>query len=216
VDEVELFEEAIKYYANILTPYSEQVGKKIAELLAMNVPVNMILPSHGVLWRRDPLQIVRKYQQWAAQTPEKSAVVVFDTMWDATRRMAEAIGDGLGAEGVPHKLFHMSVNDRNDVLTEVFKSRAVILGSPSMNRGILPSMAPIVEDLKGLRFKNKIGAAFGSYGWSGECVKVLEEHLAAAKIPVVAKGVAAKWQPTSADLENCRKLGREVAAAVKE
>jgi flavorubredoxin len=216
VDQGELFEEALKYYANILTPFSKLVAKKIDEVLALGLPVDLIAPSHGVLWRKDPLQIVRRYKEWAAQVPEKRAVVLYDTMWDGTRRMAEAIGRGLAAEGVDHKLFHMAVSDRNDVVTEVFRSRAVVVGSPTVNGGVLPTLAPILEDLRGLKFQRKIGAAFGSYGWSGESVKLIEEHLGRCGIAVAAKGVAAKWQPKPADLTACEDLGRTVARAVKE
>ncbi|MHB0856365.1 MAG: oxygen-binding di-iron domain-containing protein [Anaerolineae bacterium] len=215
VNQAELEQEALKYYANILTPFSVQVARKIDELLALNLPVSIIAPSHGVLWRDNPLQIVTKYQEWAAQVPEQSAVILFDTMWEATRRMAEAIGEGLAAEGVPFKLFHMAVSDRNDVLTEVFKAKAVLVGSPTLNRGLLPTITPILEDLKGLRFTHKIGAAFGSNGWSGEAVKQIEDHLAACKIDLAAPGVLAKWQPNPEDLENCRSLGRTVAAKIK-
>jgi flavorubredoxin len=215
VNETELYQEAIKYYANILTPFSKLVTRKIEELLALDLPVEIIAPSHGVIWRKDPLQIVRKYQEWAAQKPERSAVVLYDTMWEATRRMAEAIGAGLAAEGVSFKLFHMAVSDRNDALTEVFKAKAVVIGSPTLNNGLLPTITPILEDLKGLKFQNKIGAAFGSYGWSGESVKQIEAHLASCNIPLAAEGVRAKWQPTAADLQNCETLGRKVAAGIK-
>ncbi|MDD5532850.1 MAG: flavodoxin domain-containing protein, partial [Syntrophales bacterium] len=142
-------------------------------------------------------------------------VVAYDTMWEGTRRMAEAVGNGMAAEGIPCKIFHMAVSDRNDVITEIFKSRAVVIGSPTLNQGLLPTIAPILEDIRGLRFQNKIGAAFGTYGWSGESVKLIEEHLTRCKIPVVCPGVRAKWQPKPADLENCEKMGREIAAAVK-
>ncbi len=215
VNEAELDQEAIKYYANILTPFSKLVAKKIDEVLELDLPIEMIAPSHGVIWRKDPMQIVRKYQEWAARKPEPSAVVLYDTMWEATRRMAEAVGAGLAAEGVPFKLFHMAVSDRNDVVTEIFKAKAVIIGSPTLNNGLLPAITPILEDLKGLKFQNKIGAAFGSYGWSGESVKQIEAHLAACNIPLAAEGVLAKWQPTAADLQNCEALGRKVAAGVK-
>jgi anaerobic nitric oxide reductase flavorubredoxin len=215
VDQEELYEEALKYYANILTPFSSLVPKKIDELLSLKVPVDMIAPSHGVIWRKDPLQIVNTYRAWAAQIPSRQAVILFDTMWQGTRLMAEAIGDGLEAENVPFKLYHMAVTDRNDVLTEVFKAKAVVIGSPTLNNGLLPTLTPVLEDLKGLKFKNKVGAAFGSYGWSGECVKIIEEHLAACKIPLAAEGVRAKWQPTAEDLKACEALGRKVAAAVK-
>jgi anaerobic nitric oxide reductase flavorubredoxin len=214
VDQEELYEEALKYYANILTPFSARVLKKIEEVVGLGLPVEMIAPSHGVIWRKDPLQIVKKYQEWAVQVPQKSAVILYDTMWEATRHMAEAIGEGLAAEGVPYKLFHMAVSDRNDVITEIFQAKAILIGSPTLNRGVLPTIAPILEDLRGLEFKNKIGAAFGSYGWSGESVKLIEEHLQRSGIPVVAQGVKAKWQPTSADLAACRALGRQVAQAI--
>jgi len=214
VDQEELYEEALKYYANILTPFSDLVTKKITEVLALNLPVEIIAPSHGVIWRKDPLQIVHKYAEWAQQIPQKSAVILYDTMWNATRLMAEAIGDGLAAEGVPYKLLHAAVSDRNDVITEIFKAKAIVIGSPTLNRGPLPTITPILEDLKGLRFKNKIGAAFGSYGWSGEAVKLLEQHLNACQIPVVAPGVLAKWQPTAEDLARCRQLGQQVAHAI--
>lgn len=215
VSQEELYEEAIKYYANILTPFSNLVTKKIEEVLALNLPVEMIAPSHGIIWRKDPLQIAKKYQEWAAQVPEKCAVILYDTMWEATHRMAEAIGDGLAAEGVSYKLFHMATSDRNDVITEIFKAKAVIVGSPTLNNGVLPTMTPILEDIRGLKFQNKISAAFGSYGWSGESVKLIEEHLTRCKIPIVSQGVRAKWQPRAADLSECEKLGRKVAQAVR-
>ena len=214
VDQEELYEEAIKYYANILTPFSDLVAGKIGEVLALNLPVQIIAPSHGVIWRKDPLQIVQKYQEWAAQAPQQRAVILYDTMWEGTRHMAEAVGEGLAAENVPFKLFHMAVTDRNDVLTEVFKAKAVVVGSPTVNRGVLPTLSPILEDLKGLRFKNKIGATFGSYGWSGEAVKLIEEHLALCGLPVIGPGVLAKWQPTEADLTACRELGYKIAKAI--
>jgi flavorubredoxin len=216
VDQKELFEEALKYYANILTPFSKLVTKKIEEVLALGLPVDMIAPSHGVIWRSDPLQIVKKYQQWAAQKPEDRAVVIYDTMWDGTRRMAEAIGDGLADEGVDHKILHSVVTDRNDLLVEVFRSKSILIGAPTLNNSVLPTIAPLLFDLKGLKFRNKQGAAFGSYGWSGEGVGVIEEHLQNAKIPVIQEGIKCKWQPTSKDLETCRTFGRQVGRATKK
>jgi anaerobic nitric oxide reductase flavorubredoxin len=216
VNREELYEEALKYYANILTPFSALVTKKIEEVLALKLPVSMIAPSHGVIWRQDPLQIVKKYQEWAAQVPEKTAVIVYDSMWDGTRHMAEAIGEGLAAAGIPYHMFYISTADRNDVITRLFKTKAIIIGSPTFNQGLLPTIAPILEDLNGLKFQNKIGAAFGCYGWSGESVKIIEEHLAQCKIPKVAEGVRAKWQPKPEDLSRCRELGNTVARAIKQ
>jgi anaerobic nitric oxide reductase flavorubredoxin len=216
VDQEELYEEALKYYANILCPFSSMVTRKIDELLKLNLPVDTIAPSHGIIWRKDPMQIVKKYQEWASQVPDKSAVIAYDTMWDATRRMAEAIGAGLMSEGVPFKSFQMSISDRNDVVAEIFKSKAIIVGSPTFNSGLLPTITPILEDLRGLKFQNKIGAAFGSYGWSGESVKIIEEHLAQSKIPKAADGLVVKWQPRDDDIAKCHELGAQIGRSVKQ
>jgi flavorubredoxin len=215
VNQDELYEEALKYYVNILTPFSAHVTKKIEEVLRLGLPVEMIAPSHGVIWREDPLQIVRKYQQWAAQQPKPQAVILYDTMWNGTRRMAEAIGQGLADEGVPYKALHAAVTDRNDALVDVFNARTVVVGSPTFNNGLLPSITPILEDLKGLKFKNKLGAAFGCYGWSGEAVKIIEEHFTKCKIPLIREGIRCKWQPRPEELEACRAFGRELAQATK-
>ncbi len=215
VDEIEVYQEAIKFYANILTPFSELVIKKIDEFKKLNIPVEIIAPSHGIIWRKDPMQIVNKYYEWASGRNECSAVILYDTMWTATEKMALAIAEGLEKEGVKHKLFHMGVSDRNDVLTEIFKARGILIGSPTLNNGLLPTIKPILEDLKGLRFRNKIGAAFGSYGWSGENVKLIEENLEKARIKVVQEGIKFKWQPTVEELEKCVGFGRSFAAKVK-
>jgi anaerobic nitric oxide reductase flavorubredoxin len=214
VDQGELFQEAEKYYANILTPFSELVLKKIDEVLALKLPVDMICPSHGVLWRKDPLQIVQKYQEWARQAPKRRAAILFDTMWNGTRRMAEAIAAGLAAEGVPSVLFNMAESDRNDAIAEVFRAGAVIVGSPTLNRGLLPTIMPVLEDLKGLRFRNKIAAGFGTYGWSGESLGIIEEHLKACGFAMPVPGVKAAWQPGRDELARCEDLGRNVAKAL--
>ncbi|MDD4924626.1 MAG: MBL fold metallo-hydrolase [Dehalococcoidales bacterium] len=215
VNQEELYEEALKYYANILTPFSKQVLRKIDEVLALNLPVDMIAPSHGVIWRKEPLQIVQKYREWASQKPEQSAVIIYDTMWEGTRDMAEAIGEGIAQEEIPYKIFHAGLTDRNDMVTEVFKTKAVIIGSPTFNQGVLPTLAPVLEDLRGLKFQNKIGAAFGTYGWSGESPQIIEEHLNSCRIPVIVESIKAKWQPKAEELEKCREMGVNIARAIK-
>ena len=130
--------------------------------------------------------------------------------------MAEAIGDGLADVGVDHKLLQLSTTDRNDALVEVFKARTIVVGSPTFNNGLLPTVSPILIDLKGLKFKNKLGAAFGSYGWSGESVKLIENHFAECKIPLIREGIRCTWQPGSEDLEACRAFGREIGVATKK
>jgi flavorubredoxin len=216
VDQEELYEEALKYYANILTPFSDRVIKKIDEVIALKLPVDMIAPSHGIIWRKDPLQIAMKYKEWAAQAPEPRAVILYDTMWDGTKHMAEAIGDGLAEAGVDYKIFNLAVSDRNDVLVEVFRARTILVGSPTINNGPLPTIMPVLTDIKGLKFKNKVGAAFGSYGWSGEAVKAIEEHLAASGIHIIRDGIKFKWQPRPEELDACRAFGSEIGEVTKK
>ncbi|MDD5616918.1 MAG: flavodoxin domain-containing protein [Candidatus Methanoperedens sp.] len=215
VDMIEVYQEALKFYANILTPFSDLVIKKIDEFKKLNIPVDIIAPSHGIIWRKDPLQIVNKYYEWATQKNDGSAVIIYDTMWNATDKMAKAISEGLEIEGVKFKLFNMAVSDRNDVLSEVFKTKGIIIGSPTLNNGLLPTIKPILEDLKGLKFKNKVGAAFGSYGWSGENVKLIEETLEKAKIKKLQDGIKVKWQPTKDELKMCVEFGRNFAKGLK-
>ena len=216
VDEMELYQEALKYYVNIITPYSDQAAAKIAELEGMDLPIDIIAPSHGVIWRENPLQIVETYKEWAAQQAPARVVVLYDTMWHSTRRMAEAIGDGLAEEGIEYKIIDLAVSDRSDALVEVFKARTIAIGSPTLNNGVLPTITPILTDLKGLRFKNKLGAAFGSFGWHSKSVEVIREHFAGCKIPMIGEGVKCKWQPRPEDLEQCRAYGREIADATRK
>jgi anaerobic nitric oxide reductase flavorubredoxin len=215
VDGAALHREALKYYANILTPFSPLVLKKIDEVLALGLPVDVIAPSHGVLWRRDPLQIVRWYGEWATQSPERRAVVLYDTMWGATARMAEAIGDGLAAEGIPYRAYHLSATDRNEVLADTFRAGAVIVGSPTVNQGLLGAVSVLLEDLTHLKFRIPIGAAFGSYGWGGESVKIIAERLSACGMTLPSEGARVQWQPRPEDLTACAELGRSVARAVQ-
>jgi flavorubredoxin len=215
VDMIEVYQEAIKYYANILTPFSDLVIRKIDEFKKLNIPVDIIAPSHGIIWRKDPLQIVSQYYEWAEGKNDGSAVIIYDTMWKGTEKMAQAMADGLEKEGVKYKIFNIAICDRNDVLTEIFKTKGILIGSPTMNNGLLPTIMPILEDLKGLKFKNKVGAAFGTYGWSGENVKLIEEILEKAKIKILQEGIKFKWQPTKEELDKCVEFGRSFAQKMK-
>ncbi len=209
----ELFEEATKYYANILTPFSPLVTKKINEVIALNLPVNAICPSHGVIWRDNPLQIAQKYLQWAADYQENQITIIYDTMWDGTRMLAETIAKGIKQKDdqVTVKLFNISRSDINDVVTEVFKSKMILLGSPTINKGILNAMAALLEMISGLKFKNKKAAAFGCYGWSGEGVKILNEHLAKAGFDVIGDGLKTMWQPGDVEFAQALEFGKAFA-----
>lgn len=211
VDDSELYEEAIKYYANILTPFSGLVTKKINEVLGFNLPVDLICPSHGVIWKENPTQIVAKYLEWANNYQENQITIIYDTMWNATRKMAEAIARGIreADPAVTVKLHNASKTDKNDVVTEVFRSKAILVGSPTVNNGYLHSLGGLLEMVKGLKFKNKAAASFGSYGWSGEVVKQLDEELTKGGFRVVQEGHRALWVPDEAELEKCKEFGKE-------
>ena len=210
VDQHELYAESIKYYANILNPFSKLVAKKISDIVALNLPISMICPSHGIFWRSNPLQIVENYAKWAADYQENQITIIYDTMWDGTRRMAEEIATGIKAvdPAVVVKLYNTSRSDKNDVITEVFKSKAILAGSPTVNKGILSSLAGLMEEIKGLAFINKKAAAFGTYGWSGEGPKALGKLLTEAGFTVMEGELKSLWNP---DEQVCREFGRRFA-----
>ena len=212
VDNDELYNEAIKYYANILTPFSKFVVSKIEEVVALNIPIEMICPSHGIIWRENPLQIITQYMEWAKSYQENQITLVYDTMWKGTKRMAEAIAAGIGSKDkdVDVKLFNCAQRDKNDIITEIFKSKMVLVGSSTINNGILTAAAGILEMMKGMKFTNKKAAAFGSYGWSGEAVKIITDQLKEAKFDVVNEGIKELWNPDDEALERCREFGRNL------
>src|SRR5699024_9915175 len=151
------FAEALKYYANILAPFGMMAIKKINEILAMNLQIDMICPSHGLIWRKDPTQIVKKYLEWANNYQENQITIIYDTMWNDRRKMAEANAKDIQNKDkeVTIKLLNTAKNDKTDVLTEVFKSKMIIVGSPTVNNGYLHSIAGILEMIKGMKLKNK-------------------------------------------------------------
>ena len=213
VDQSELFEECLKYYANILTPFSPLVVKKIKEVLSFNLPLDIICTSHGIIWRDKPEQIVEKYLEWANDYQENQITIIYDTMWNGTRVMAEQIAGGIidADKEVNVKLFNLAKSDKNDVITEIFKSKAILVGSPTINRGILVSVAGILEEIKGLKFKNKKAAAFGCYGWSGESVKIISGILEESGFDVIDEGLKVMWNPDDASITKCAEFGKQIA-----
>ncbi len=213
VDQYELLHECIKYYANILTPFNKMVTKKIQDVTAMNLPLDIICPSHGVMWRKDPAQIIKKYMEWADSYKENQITVIYDSMWNGTRIMAENIVRGIreGDPGVVVKMLKISTGDKNDIITEVFKSKGLIVGSPTVNRGILSGVAGIMEEIKGLGFKGKKGGSFGTYGWSGESVKLLNGLLAESGFEVSDEGLRSQWNPDGDTAAKCFEYGKNFA-----
>ena len=203
-----LMKEAMKYYANILSPFSPLVAKKIKEILDMNIPIDMIAPSHGVIWRENPLQIVEKYAEWAAAYQENQITIAYDTMWEGTAKIAHEIAREI-AEKSPDtvvKVFNVAKADKNEIMTEVFKSKAIVVGSPTVSSDILSSVSGWLAFLKQLKFKNKKAATFGCYGWSGESVKILKEKLTEAGFAVIDDELKSLWNPEDEDFAKIPKF----------
>ena len=212
VDLPDVFYEAEKYYCNILNPFSQMVKRKLAEIMDMNLSIKMIAPSHGVIWRENHAAIIEKYQKWCDAYQEDQVTIVYDTMWQSTRQMAQAIAQGI-REVSPFttvKLYNASKEDKNDILTEIFRSKIVLVGSPTINTGYSYAIAGILEMARGLKFKNKKAAAFGSYGWSGDAPKLITKKLEEAGFEIINEGFRKLWVPTDADLHECVEWGRGV------
>ncbi|MGE4487254.1 MAG: anaerobic nitric oxide reductase flavorubredoxin [Synergistaceae bacterium] len=216
VDQCELFNECIKYYANILTPFSAILRKKLAEVISLGLQIDIIATSHGVIWRDKPMQIVEKYAKWADDYQENQISVIYDTMWNGTKELAERIAEGIGLADtdVTVKLFNLAKNDDNDVITEVFKSKTVVVGSPTVGNSVLHSVAGFMHLMKGLKFKNKKAAAFGCYGWSGEGTKVILDSMKNAGFELIdEEGLRNSWNPSESVKEEAVRFGMKIAKA---
>lgn len=213
-DQALLDKEAMKYFANILNPFAPFVTKKLEEIAKLNLPIDIIAPSHGVVWRDNPGQIVEKYAAWADAYQENQITVAYDTMWEGTTKLAHAIADEIHkqAPDTVVKVYNIAKADKNEIMTEVFKSKAIVVGSPTCVNDVLTSVAGWLSFLKTLKFKNKKAAAFGCYGWSGESVKILQTKLAEAGFEVVEGNVRSAWNP---DEEDFAKIPAMVSELVK-
>ena len=217
-DQCVLWEEAMKYYANILNPFSPLVKKKVEEVLALNLPIDIIATSHGIIWRENPTQIVEAYYKWSQNYQEDQVTVIYDTMWEGTEKLAHRIVRELSllSPDTKVKLYNISKTDKNDIMTQVFKSKAIAVGSPTVHQGILSSVSGWLEFLKELKFKNKKAAVFGCYGWSGECTKVLRKELTEAGFDVVEPEIRCSWNPRPEDLDQAKEVAKALLDGAAE
>ncbi len=208
--------EAEKYYANILAIYSKQVRGKLAEVLDMGLTLDMVAPSHGVIWRDHIAQIVERYQTWSQDYAQNQITIVYDTMWNSTRMMADALAQGIRSadEKVTVKVFNVAEKDKNDVLTEVFRSKAILAGSPTVNYGFTYAMGGMLELIEGAHLRGKKAAAFGSYGWSGNVKAKIASRLEEAGFEIVDEGIQELWVPDQAQIEEVRAYGAAFARKV--
>jgi len=209
-----LWREALKYFVNILNPFAPLAAKKIDEIKAMNLPIEIIAPSHGAIWRDNPMQIVEKYAQWAKGEPENQITIAYDTMWEGTAKIAHRISDEIKKQSPDTvvKVFNIAKQDKNDIMTEVFKSKAIAVGSPTAVNDVLSTVSGWLTFLKSLRFKNKKAAAFGCYGWSGESVKILQERLKDAGFEVIDENIKSLWNPDDSDFAKIPELVAKLLA----
>ena len=206
--------EALKYYANIIAPYANVLRKKLDELKKMQLDIDIIAPSHGAVWRQNPMRIIEKYEQWANDYKENQIVVAYDTMYEGTAKIARKIVEEINEQSPETvvKLYNISKSDKNDVMTEVFKSKSLIVGSPTISNSIISGVAGWLEYLKQLKLKNKRGAAFGSYGWSGESVNIIQDKLREAGFDVIDENVKSLWNPTDEDFNQAKVLVSSILA----
>jgi len=205
---------AKKYFANILLLYSPLILKLVDKVTEMGLAIDMICPDHGIIWRKDPSKIINAYVKWSQQKPKRKAVVIYDTMWHSTEAMAQAIVEALGQEGVDARPMHLRSCHRSDIITEVLDAGAVIIGSPTINNGLFPTVSDFLTYMKGLKPKNKIGAAFGSYGWSGEAVKLINREMEETKFQVIDPGLRVQYVPDDNGIKTCYELGLKIARAL--
>lgn len=204
----------MKYFANIINPFAAFVNPKLKEIEDLRLPIDVIAPSHGVMWVENPMQIVETYKKWADAYKENQISIVYDTMWDGTKKLAHAIANEINKQSPDTivKVMNISKVDKNDIMTEVFKSKAICVGSPTCVNDVLTSVAGWLSFLKELKFKNKKGAAFGCYGWSGESVGIIEKELTAAGFEVISQKVKTNWNPDEGDFAKIPELVKELIA----
>ncbi len=215
VDACPLMDEAAKYYGNILWPLGSLILRKIEEVQKMNVPIKMIAPSHGIIWRKDPMKIVNSYVSWAKNETIHKAVVVYETMWGSTEKMARKIEEGMNEAGISVKVFDIAQSDRTEVIKEMLDAKGFVIGSSTHDNDMLPTAAGFLEFLKGLKPKNRIAAAFGSYGWSGGAVANIEKVLKETGIDLAGPSISAKYVPDKNEMDSCYRFGIDFAKKIK-
>jgi len=212
VDAPTLFEEAAKYYANILMPFGGQYQSALEKLKGLDI--KMLATAHGIIWRTKIPEILSRYDAWSKHETKKKIVVVFDTMWGSTEIMAQMIAEGAASEGVDVQMCKVSTMDRSQIMREILDSKAVVIGTPTLNMGMFPDVADIAAYIKGLKPKNRYAAVFGSYGWSPGGTKALKETLANCGLEFVFEDVDIRFNPMDEGRKRCFEFGKAIAKKV--
>jgi flavorubredoxin len=215
-DQVDLnivMQEAAKYYANIILPFGTVVQNALGKL--QNLKINTIAPAHGIIWRTNPKRIVDAYGKWARGESKNKILIIYDTMWGSTEMIAKALLDAISSEDVEVEWFNLSKTDDSDVIAQVLDAKVLLVGSPTLNNGMFPTVAKFLTYLKGLRPKEKIGACFGSYGWGGGAVKMMEEELRRTGVEVVESNLDFRYVPDKEELQKAKEFGKMIAQRIK-
>ncbi len=207
-----LHEEAAKYYANIVLPFGLQV-KKALDALA-DLPIDMIAPSHGVVWRQFLPELLEVYPRWANHETDQRALIVYDTMWESTTQLALALQRGLEEAGVPVTVRTLQNSHMSEIMTDVLTSRALLIGTPTLNNGMLPTVAGFLNYLKGLKPQKRLGLAFGSYGWSGQGAGEVHEFIESMGWEAPIDFINVKYRPTDDQLQEATAAGRKMGEAL--
>ena len=209
-----IYPEAITYFANIVMHLSGPVLKALDA--AKGLALDMIAPCHGVIWRKNIEKIVKAYYSWARFEAKEKALIIYDTMWGSTEKMGKAILEGISEEGVEVKLMNITQTGRTEIMKEVIDAKAVLVGSPTLNNGMFPTVADFLCYFKGLRPQGKIGIAFGSYGWAGGATKAIIEELKATGVEIIEPEIKYQFLPDKEELEQCKELGKKIASQIKK
>ncbi len=210
-----IYKEMAKYFANILMPYSHLILKLLETIEKMGLRVDIIANDHGPVFRRDIDNVLEWYRNWSGQAPSDKAVIVYDSMWGSTQKMGKIIAEGVSKGGGRPIIMSAGSNHRSDIALELLHAGALIAGSPTLNNTLFPTMADVLYYLKGLRRQNLIGAAFGSYGWSGEAVSQIRQLLEEMKVEIVGE-VKTQYVPDSQTEDTCYQLGVSIGKRLSE
>lgn len=214
VDQTVLMQEAGKYYANIVMPLWMSVARAFESL--KTIDFDMIGPSHGIIWRSSPELILEKYKKWVEGVSEKKVVIVYDTMWGSTELIAKSLVEGIASEGVVVRIHRLNNTHKSDVIADVLEAKAVLVGSPTLNNGLFPTVASFLSYMKGLKPKNKIGSFFGSFGWGGGAKRLAEEELKATGVELIESNLDINFRPKEEDLKKAYMFGKKIALKLKK
>lgn len=205
------------YYANILMPFGTIIKQKIAEIKKLGLEIDMIAPDHGVIWRKDPHWVIQKYIDMAEGKADERAVIVYDTMWHNTEKLALFISEGIRQAGLDCRVIKLRATPLSVAIKECWRARGCLIGSPTLNNSMYPKVGEMLTYLRGLRPKNRIMGAFGSFGWGGGAIKEIYEELKKISgIEIFEPGLGINYKASLQEQEKCREFGRQFAEKLKE